>query len=977
MDEARVWSAAPGGGERAIVAGERVLQWPDGSMAAAADRLPGAPTHVLELPERLGGGFFFAFGARIWRSDSWLGRAEPTATLAGPVGQLVAGLDRAYARTQSGAVLALDPRHGTPTELGPVPASPAVVRFAALDAWRAVAIADLRGVLLTLDAGATWRPLPLPIDATDLVLLDGAVAVGGTDEARKAQWWEVRPDGQIGHLPSAPSSQAESPPAKGEGEGAARAFGARPLAAAIEDGWPLTDGTAIVARDGAIGRVRLSDGALVESVPDAFALRPARCHAVSLARPRDPGAFGFVCGEARGRTVVYRWDATGAHLVELHRFEGPREVLASGNGALAARGACADDDAELPSGEQAWCLMPPGGAWTEMHFRGDDVERARLVVLADGRAALVRPPRGGDLSTARVTVTDGVHSSHAPIAWPQMRADVGHALRVGLWMDGFEERRPGVLGGWIDAAGSVLGIEIDLRGEARVGSYIRAAGDAFVSGRWGLGWMASRRGVETTDGGMTWNELELPEPIAQPRAVQERACGPIGCLAAGWMRVGWGAEEKAAAPASPQASHATSHGGSAPPLDLDCAPLATRPVEPKALPPARVPRLQPPVLVRPTSRWGGGAVLAPIVTASETLPMFSGRSAPLLGADEAGDSSEVTSSIERGMRNVSFARVYAWGPKGGDWDQLGRWQIRWLWPYGGWPEVRSSSVAPAPWTTIEAARAALGSQRGAMNAWSIAAGDDADHALLVARRVTSVVAVEVVALEADHPPMEVRRPGGEPFPDVEGATRAGGRWYLATQQPPGELPATIVWLVDGSSAREVARVARTTVDGLPATRLARRADGRGVALIVDGRPDAEGGSAVRWLVSIDQDSGTPSEPQPLAPADLSDRKVSLCTGDDAGWEVDVPYPGTVTVRPSGGKVLTLQAPVARLRLSRDHACVERMQGAIDPFGTQPTEGLARPGNGSGTVASQLRDARTIDVSLLSARTRLPLRCTRR
>ena len=43
---------------------------------------------------------------------------------------------------------------------------------------------------------------------------------------------------------------------------------------------------------------------------------------------------------------------------------------------------------------------------------------------------------------------------------------------------------------------------------------------------------------------MTWTELELPEPIAPARAVRERACGPVGCLAAGWMRVGWGEPEK-------------------------------------------------------------------------------------------------------------------------------------------------------------------------------------------------------------------------------------------------------------------------------------------------------------------------------------------------------------------------------------------------------------------------------------------------
>ncbi len=86
-------------------------------------------------------------------------------------------------------------------------------------------------------------------------------------------------------------------------------FGPRPLASAIEAGWPLKDGTALVARDGALARVRTSDGALVENVGAAFPLNPARCHPLPLSfdgavapRGYEVGALGFVCGEPRGRT---------------------------------------------------------------------------------------------------------------------------------------------------------------------------------------------------------------------------------------------------------------------------------------------------------------------------------------------------------------------------------------------------------------------------------------------------------------------------------------------------------------------------------------------------------------------------------------------------------------------------------------------------------------------------------------------------
>ena len=342
VSDGSAWGEGPAGGTLAIVAGLRVITWPDGAIAAAGDRLPAKPSTAVEVPERMGGGYLFAMDARVWRADSWLGRTQPLLTIAGPIDKVQIGLDRMYARSVSGALIALDPQHGALRDLGPLPATPTHGGVAALDAWRAVSIAALRGAMLTLDAGSTWRPLALPIEPTEARALSDGIAVGGLDEARQPQWWEVRPDGQVGRLASAPGAgdDAAAPP---KGDPSARTFGARPLATAIEDGWPLTDGTALVARDGALGRIQLSNGALVESVPDAFPMKPARCHPVSLAGKRDPGAFGFVCGEARGRTVVYRYAPASGRLVELRRFDNAREVLGFGNGALAARGPCAAD----------------------------------------------------------------------------------------------------------------------------------------------------------------------------------------------------------------------------------------------------------------------------------------------------------------------------------------------------------------------------------------------------------------------------------------------------------------------------------------------------------------------------------------------------------------------------------------------------------------------------------------------------------
>jgi hypothetical protein len=970
MNEARSWGVGAGGGTRAIVAGERIVTGAGGSIVVAQDRLPGAPSSVVELPERLGGGFVFALPGRLVRADTWLGPAEAMAAAPSDVTQVVAGLDRLYVGTRQGGILALNARDGSPLDLGPLPASPNVSRLAALDGWRAIAIADMRGVVLTLDAGATWRRVHVPLDPSDVVAQEDSFAVGGLDQAHRVSWWEVGPDGAIGRLPGPPPSPALSQPVASVPEGGARAFGPRPLVAALEDGWPLTDGTALVARDGVLGRVRLTDGSLVETVPDAFPLGPSLCHPFSLARRADPGAFGFACGESRGRTILYRWDPAGALLVELRRFEAPREVLAFGNGALAVRGACGDDSpAAAGANDQAYCLMFGGGSWREVHFRGEEVDRARLVVLGDGRIALVRPPRGADLSTARVTITDGERSTHVAVKMPAVRADVARALRTGIWLDGFEERRDGVLGGWIDAGGAVLGVEVGLDGEATVGSYTRGSGEIFVSGRWGFGWTASRRGIETTDGGMSWKEFEMPEPIAPARTVSERACGPLGCLAAGWMRVGWGEPIAGAVPELPP-PRKSPPPRAAPDLTLDCEPLADRPPEPA--PPAQA-RVRVPAPTRPVllpRRFAGSVTFRGGSIPSDSFPPFSARSAPATGEDDARVYLEISSGFERAARNIPYAAVYGWGPKDGDWDPLGRWQVRWLWPYGGWPDVRSSSVAPSPWGTFELARHALGKQPPSQNTWLLAPGDDADHALLIARRTSSVATADVVVLESDRAPIEARRPGGDPFPDVEAAVRAGGRWYLATLQPAGELAATVLWQIDGTNATEIARVPRSGFESRPPLRMALRPDNRTLGLVVDGPLDVAAGVALRWVVPVDLESGKVGDPEPLAPAYVADRVVSSCTADDTGWEVDLPYSGRVVVSWPLRTGSVVQSPIVRMRLGRERACVEELLGSVD--GSPPAPGAAQ--KMSGVVAGARAFAHPIGAALVSSRMRYPLRC---
>jgi hypothetical protein len=1003
LEEARVWGTAPGGGVRAMVAGLRVVSSPAGDVIAASDRLPASPSVVCELPERLGGGFLLVLGTHLWAAKTWLGPAAPLVTMPVPIAEVLVGLDRIYLRSSQGPLVAIDPRTGATLDLGPLPASPRVGSIAALDAWRAVATADLRGALVTLDAGSSWRPVPLPVEPLRALALDDTFAVGGLDRSRTLRWWAVLPDGQTSWLASPPDSV---PSSAGTERGATRddplatPLGARPLLAAVEDGWPLTDGTALVARDGSLLRVRLADGVVVETQHDAFGLKPARCHPLSLARAGDPSAFGFVCGEPRGPTAVLRWDAAGSRLVELRRFDAPREVLSSGSGALAVRGPCAASGAPREPGSdrgggdldsadrEDWCLMAPEGDWSEMHFSGPGVERARVVVLASHRVALVRPPEAGDLSTARLTLTDGLtdgaRATHLPLAIEPVAAEIAHALRWGVWLDGFEERRPGVLAGWIEAAGSLLGVEITVDGGLRAGEFIRDAGAPVASGRWAFGWTASRGGFETTDGGMTWTkEIALPDPIAQPRSGREAHCGPVGCLVAGWMRIGWGAAPEPARVEAPAVRARVAQR--APNLTLDCESLGLGPPTdgPPSLPTLGSERARHPY---PAPSAVRSASIAPSWGAVATFRPFSGRAGPPLSPGELGLSIDAPHPLERGLRPRPLARAYAWGPGASDWHPSGHWQVRWLWPWqdgsGSDVEDRSSAIGAAPWASLETAARALATSLGGAPEWTLIPGDDPDHALLVERRAGLAAGassgpggVALDILEADRVPTPVRREDGELLPDLQGAVRSGGRWVLSTAQPAGEPAATVVWLVDGGTARELGRVSRVAPDSVAAARLVRWVGGGAansapspVALLVSGTDSDRG--VILWASSFDPETRAFSDPEPLAPADLSDRTVATCTGDDAGWELEASYPGTVDVRVGSAWASRLQGTLARLRLSRTAACVDSLFGSA---GSQAAhlDGTLAAGRGQGRTADR---ERTLGATVVGEHGRARLRC---
>ncbi|NUO51681.1 MAG: hypothetical protein HOV80_22730, partial [Polyangiaceae bacterium] len=461
----------------------RVLVRPDGSMERAPDLLPIGRVSSIRLPARLGGGFVFVSatgrGTELWRAPSWLDPLVPLLSV-GPAADmdrpLVAGFDRLYVRLRSGELLAFDPKNGAAVGLGPLPVAPSHGEMVFIDGWRAVVEADLRGPLATFDAGATWRSIPIGSKLRSLTTSekdpdDGVSALLGVDGG----YYVLSGKGDLAYFrgptpgvggAAPPMSFATPPPGVRRTpqvlppieEDTAREkpgpLGRRPLRVALERGYPDTDKTAVVAQAGALVRVSLETGAILEHHEAAYPDPYASCHAIALASGKtaakgapDPN-IGFVCGIPDGATTIYALERPAKEsprLVPVMKFAKPRAVLESGQGAIVVRGTCSDD--EPPAGVRPFCVRFVDGSTREVRVRGE-VGSERVIALADGRVAILVPPRAG--TQGQLSLLEGSRSKHVPLRVPD---GAPREVETGLWADGMQEVAPGELGGWVEAGG--------------------------------------------------------------------------------------------------------------------------------------------------------------------------------------------------------------------------------------------------------------------------------------------------------------------------------------------------------------------------------------------------------------------------------------------------------------------------------------------------------------------------------------------
>jgi hypothetical protein len=909
------------GQQRVLVDRMRLVARADGSILRATELLPGGVVSSIALPSRLGGGYLFHVnpgrGSEIWRAAGWLDKLRPLTRLEDVVGDVIPGFDRLYVRYVSGnRVIALHPDTGKRLPLGPLPAAGSYGQLAFADGWRAVVDTDLRGPLATFDAGLTWRPMGVTEKPQGVGIFDGDPGVMVNGGAR----WVVDARGVVTHR-TEPRDRSAAPDEIEPLLKKSSPLGRRPLRAAIEDGWPDTQESAVVARGGALARVSLRDGSVLALAEDAYPDPRASCHAVRL----GPSGIGFVCGERDAATVVYQY-APPLAMKPVLRFDKPRFVASSGNGALVIRGRCEGDAAAAEEADARWyCVRSPAGAMREIRVKGFDLGVERIVALADGRVAVLVPPRGGSPGDVSVVGLDG-SATKAELKLPEEPREAARQLKRGLWMEGFEERAPGVLGGWVEAGGPVIGLEIELDGTVKLGELQAEAAGAVFGGRFAVLLFDGERAMETSDGGMTWAAFDLPSREEEARAMPTRAAGPVGAALPGWMRVGWGEpgspDDMKPAPEPPAPDYVLRVS---PTITLTCdvGSVATPPLSEK--PKAAAPPPPP-----PRGRLRGGHVMRTQEMPTPWAP-FRNTPPPALAADDYGIDAHASNDGPQ-------VHAYVWGKKGASFARTGRWLARFddrFDPAGG---VRSAALTASPWADEAAALEAVsGASYGNMNWAGIL--DPGGHALLASACRGSACALYAVG--DGQPVLPIRDATGKgsafvrPYPN--GAVRVGDTWFFLVQS--GSYDAVTLWRVDLGAARPIGSyfrpIRRADFDNPP--RLVRRALGGGVGVLVLGQPEPDVHSGTWYVLPVDTETGELGEAVALARRDFNGGPLPRCAPEQDGWTFDVTPDATMLVELDNARA-TIDAVELRVRVDPGRACVEAIAGksgsfwAIDPKG---------------------------------------------
>jgi hypothetical protein len=770
--------------------------------------------------------------------------------------------------------------------LGQLPAAPSYGAMAFADGWRAVVDTELRGPMASFDAGATWRPLAIKERVTGAAVRDDDPVLyvdGG--------YYLLDASGHVQLVRTDDESTNEEPADESEEEEVEREqhpLGDRPLRVAVEHGFPDTPSSVVVVHRGSLVRMSLPDGIVRGLRPDAVDSEQASCQGARVGR-----GFGFVCGEPAGPTVVYAFQQP-LSLREVARFDEPRFVSASDNGALVVRGGCGSA-ASAARDVRHYCVLGVDGKRREIAVRGE-LGAERVVALADGRTVVLVPPRPE--RAGRITIIDGVKLESKVLKDPGgSRAAVKIAQR-GMWLEGFEQRAPDTIGGWVEAGGPVVGVTVKLDGSVTVGKLNDHSGDALMGGRFALLTNETGGALETTDGGRTWSTLELPV-LAQDSGAKTRACTAVGCALRGWVRIGWGptaVKNDLTSAEAPEGRHVK--------------PLARTPM-----------RLTCDIAKSPSENASGGDA----ASTSSNWSAFRGMPPPRLGSDEE----KVQKTSER-YEEVPL-HVYVWGPKGADWTRAGWWVMRFEDRFDPVNGIRESARTRSLWTDELSAADALGA-RHRTGYWTWTASLDPSGRAALATACQGARCIPYAIAEG-RPIVPLREASSTSSSSLmrkqldHGVARLGDTWYFLTESQNVEIT---LWRAELGVVRELGHYQRFAqrpdggrFQGSPKTPLlVRRALGAELGLLIEVPADPASGSEIgRWVVlPINTETGALGEPVNLGSADLDGKVPPRCGAEDDGWLVDAAPSAKPFVEVPGRNNFVSDVEM-RLRMDPGYVCV--------------------------------------------------------
>jgi len=921
----------PDGRKLMVAHGMRMVQHRDGSLERAQELLPSKEAvQITALPARLGGGYLFYLTSSsttmIWSAEEFTGKLKPLANLDFGIEGIVPGFDRLYlvrSRSYPQLPVAIDQTSGEPLDLGPLPASPAYETLAFADGWMGAVAVPLRGVLATFDAGASWHPVP---DASRVVDTEFGLVL-----RTSAGWGLLSADGVLRRWESSgdegqkldellkmlsESGVETRPPEAAVQRLPRRPLGRDPLREAVLHGVMGPTNSAYVAHLGALGRVSLQDGKLLE-VKEQVLPANANCHGVRLGT-----GSGFVCSEERGPTTVYAL-SKGLELEKVLAFAEPRYIADNENGDLVVRGRCESKD----TGGGYYCLLTKAGL-REIRVRGD-VGAERVALLKDGTAVVLVPPRKGAAATLTRVSPDGKATPlklKLPTSGP-----VASLIREGIWLNGFVESGRGELLGWVAGSGPFVGIRIRRDGKVEHGEVQNDVERALISERFALLVAQYGQALETVDGGFTWTEVPTLDATSKRNdaTLREQGCSPIGCATTEWLRIGWtksreSARDEAVEP--PERTSLPSPGGGR--WTMHCYP--TGEASPRAIVPVptneereRARR----ALAYSASAFSGASPVGAALESTAWQPLFEAP-APRLPAGYLGFDTAVEYGAER-------AQAYVWGQRGADWGRTGVFAARVLDRFAVKNGVWSSEITRSPWPDELSAAAAFGQSMGGSSAsWQYESEVSGREGLLLVRQPAQT---ELFIVSEGRAVTPIR--GANALVRTSGVAKLGSSWYFGAPTPGGVSVYRIVGdqiTVLNSYPFDEEHISSRT------PRLVRNTDGDALGLALD--------STSQYIYPVNLLDGSLSTPLTIPPAEFS-KLPRRCGADENGFV----FTDAVKVAPFVelmGKAAAVNATriEARYVTTATGLCVDALAALANAVLPEPLErGSAGVEGGSGGV----------------------------